>query len=92
MSEFRIEVSATAEKQLRKLQKSAQLSMVKAIKSLASQPRPRGSRRLQGYDDVYRIRTGRYRIIYSIEDRRLLIIVLKIGHRKDVYRQRVTAD
>jgi mRNA interferase RelE/StbE len=41
---------------------------------------------LQGYEDVYRVRSGVARIIYSILDKRLLIIVLKIGHRKDIYR------
>jgi mRNA interferase RelE/StbE len=41
---------------------------------------------LRGYDDVFRIRTGVFRIIYSIENDRLLIIILKVGHRKDVYR------
>ncbi len=86
MSDYRVELSASAEKQFRKLQKSVQLRIVRVIRNLASDPRPRGTRRLQGYDDVYRVRTGVHRIIYSIEDRRLLIIILKIGHRKDVYR------
>ena len=86
MSDYQIEFSATAEKQFRKLAKSIQQRLARVINSLASAPRPRGSRRLQGYEDVYRIRSGVYRIIYSIEDKRLLIIVLKVGHRKDVYR------
>jgi mRNA interferase RelE/StbE len=86
MSDYRIELSATAEKQFRKLPKSAQRRLAITINSLASDPRPRGSRRLQGYEDVYRVRSGVYRIIYSIMDKRLLIIVLKIGHRKDIYR------
>jgi mRNA interferase RelE/StbE len=86
MSDYRIELSATAEKQFRKLPKSAQRRLAIAINSLASDPRPRGSRRLQGYEDVYRVRSGVARIIYSILDKRLLIIVLKIGHRKDIYR------
>lgn len=86
MSDYRIELSATAERQFRKLAKSAQRRLAIAINSLASDPRPRGSRRLQGYDDVYRVRSGVYRIIYSISDKRLLIIVLKVGHRKDIYR------
>jgi len=86
MSDYRIELSATAEKQFRKLAKSAQRRLAIVINSLASDPRPRGSRRLQGYEDVFRVRSGVYRIIYSIVDKRLLIIVLKIGHRKDIYR------
>ena len=86
MSEYQVEFSATAEKQFRKLQKPVQLQLAQVIKLLAAEPRPRGCRRLQGYDDVYRVRSGNYRIIYSIEDHRLLIIVLKIGDRKDIYR------
>lgn len=86
MSDYRIELSATAEKQFRKLPKSAQRRLAIVINSLAADPRPRGSRRLQGYEDVFRVRSGVYRIIYSIVDKRLLIIVLKIGHRKDIYR------
>ncbi len=54
--------------------------------ALAEEPHPRGSRKLSGYDDVFRIRVGRYRVLYSVFERRLVIIMLKIGHRKDIYR------
>ncbi len=53
---------------------------------LAIDPRPSGARKLTGYDDVFRVRTGRYRVIYSIEGTSLIVLVLKIGHRKDIYR------
>ena len=86
MSEYRIEVSATAERQLRRLQRADQIRIVRAIGALAREPRPRGCRRLRGYDDVYRIRLGAFRILYSVEDTRVLVMVLKIGHRKDIYR------
>ena len=86
MSEYRIDVSATAERQLRKLEPEVRARIVDAIKNLASNPRPRGSRKLRGYEDVFRIRTGVFRIIYSIEDDRLLIIILKVGHRREIYR------
>ena len=86
MSEYRIDVSATAERQLRKLEPEARARIVGAIKNLASNPRPRGSRKLRGYEDVFRIRKGGFRIIYSIEDDRLLIIILKVGHRREIYR------
>ena len=56
------------------------------IQALSTDPRPPGCRRLSGLDDVFRVRVGRYRVLYSIEDRRLVIIVLKVGDRKDVYR------
>jgi len=87
MADYHIEVSATAEKQLRKLEGADQQRITNALKALAVEPRPQGCRKLRAYDDVYRIRTGVFRIIYSIEDDRLLILVLKIGHRQSIYRQ-----
>lgn len=86
MKGYEIEVSRTAEKQIRRLERADQRRVVRAIVALAREPRPRGSRKLQGYDDVFRIRVGTYRVIYSIEDRRLIIVILKVGHRRGVYR------
>ncbi|MBA3564082.1 MAG: type II toxin-antitoxin system RelE/ParE family toxin [Gammaproteobacteria bacterium] len=86
MASYSIEVSATAEKQIRRLGSSDRLRVLRAIQQLSHNPRPRGCRKLQGYDDVFRMRIGTHRVIYSIETRRLLIIILKVGHRKDVYR------
>ena len=53
--------------------------------ALGEEPYPPGSRKLTGYDDVFRIRVGVYRIIYSVSGRKLVIVILKIGHRKDIY-------
>ena len=86
MASYRIEVSATAERQIRKLPRADQVRVVRVIQTLAADPRPAGSRKLSGHDDVFRVRVGRYRVLYSIEDRRLIIIVLKVGDRKGVYR------
>ena len=86
MSEFRIEVSSTAEKQLLALEREDQVRVAGAIRKLADNPRPRGCRKLRDYSDVYRIRVDVFRILYSIEQDRLLILVLKIGHRRDLYR------
>jgi mRNA interferase RelE/StbE len=86
MTDYRIEVSATAERQLRRLEIADRALLVAAIQGLSSNPRPHGSRKLRGYDDVFRIRKGVFRIIYSIEKGRLLILILKVGHRKNVYR------
>ena len=57
-----------------------------AIDSLAENPRPAGVKRLAGSQDFYRIRVGQYRVVYSIEDDRLVVRVVKLGHRRDVYR------
>jgi len=86
MASYEIEISRTAERQLRKLAEEDQLRVVRAVMALADQPRPRGARKLTGFDDVFRIRVGRWRVLYTVSDTRLVILVLKIGHRKDVYR------
>lgn len=86
MAKYRVEISRTAERQLRKLPRDEQAKVAKAIVALSEDPLPRGARKLTGYDDVYRIRVGRYRILYSAAKKKLIVIVLKIGHRKDVYR------
>ena len=54
--------------------------------ALAANPRPRGVKKLTGLDDLYRIRVADYRIVYQIQDDRLIVLVVRIGHRKDVYR------
>ena len=87
MAKYKIEISATAEKQIRKLDKAQQTRVLRAVKSLSLEPRPPGTRKLRGYEDVYRIRVGTHRVLYSIESRRLLVIVLKVGHRRNVYRE-----
>ena len=56
------------------------------MSALADDPFPRGSRKLSGYGDVFRVRVGHYRILYSVSEARLIIVVLKVGLRKDVYR------
>jgi len=86
MASYEIEISRTAERQLKKLVGEEQPRVVRALQALADQPRPRGARKLTGFDDVFRIRVGRWRVLYTVSDTRLVILVLKIGHRKDVYR------
>jgi mRNA interferase RelE/StbE len=86
MAEYSIEVSATAERQIMKLSERDQQRVINVIKKLGVEPRPRGCRKLQAYDDIYRVRTGVFRILYSVEDDRLLVLVLKVGHRKGIYR------
>ncbi len=86
MGRFEIRVSRMAERQLRKLPSVARDRVVRAVRALADDPVPRGSRRLTGYDDVFRIRIGPYRVLYSVAAPTLTILVLKIGHRRDVYR------
>jgi mRNA interferase RelE/StbE len=86
MASYEIEIGRTAEKQLKNLSERDQLRVVRAVLALAEEPHPRGTRKLSGYDDVFRIRVGRFRVLYSVVKNRLVILILKIGHRKDVYR------
>jgi mRNA interferase RelE/StbE len=60
--------------------------LIKKIEDLQKNPRPPGSKLLDSKKDIYRIRTGNYRIIYQIRDKVLLVIVAKVGDRKDIYR------
>jgi len=60
--------------------------IVRRIAALADEPRPRGCEKLASEEDRYRVRQGRYRIVYAVDDAALLIDVVKIGHRKEVYR------
>ncbi|MEL6927379.1 MAG: type II toxin-antitoxin system RelE/ParE family toxin [Cyanobacteria bacterium J06600_6] len=57
-----------------------------AIQDLCNDPRPNGCTKLKGSNDYYRIRVGSYRIVYSIEDKNLLVLVVRVGHRRDIYR------
>jgi len=59
--------------------------IVKHLLRLSGQPRPPGSRKLQGMD-AYRIRIGDYRVLYEVDDQRLKVIVYSVGHRREVYR------
>ena len=86
MTKYRIEIAATAEKQLKKIRREDEVRILRSISLLASEPRPGGCRKMSGYDDIYRIRVGNYRVIYEIDGKRIVVIILKIGHRKDVYR------
>lgn len=85
MAGYEIEVSRTAEKQLRKLPHADRMRVARVMLALANDPYPKGARKLSGYDDVFRVRAGRYRILYSVSAAALVIVVLKVGHRRDVY-------
>ena len=86
MEKYKVEVSRSAEKILFRLPKTAIPKVVATIQSLALNPYPLGCRKLSGYENIFRVRVSVYRIIYEIHDDLVLVRVLKIGHRKDVYR------
>jgi mRNA interferase RelE/StbE len=88
MANYRIEISSTAEKALKKIPKKDLMKIVESIQILAINPFPEGCRKLTGEEGTYRIRQGNYRIIYEVEGKKLKVLILKVGHRKDIYRNR----
>ena len=86
MARYSLEVSATAERQLKRLPRRDLARVVDAIQALGDRPYPPGCRKFSGYGDVYRIRVGVYRVLYSVDRGRIVVVILKVGHRKDVYR------
>ncbi len=86
MASYRIEYAKGVDKDFRKIPTKAADRIAGAIDKLALEPRPAGSVKLVGFDIEYRIRVGDYRVIYQIHDSILIVLVIEIGHRKDIYR------
>ena len=86
MEKYKVVLKPSAGKEIESIpRKKDRQRIVQRIGLLADNPRPPGSTKLSGYDR-YRIRMGAYRIVYGIEDDTLVVYVVKVGHRKDVYR------
>jgi len=86
VARYRLLIKPSAVKDLEAIPlKRDRQRVVERISQLAEDPRPLGSEKISG-QDKYRVRQGRYRILYTIEDQDLLVQVVKVGHRKDVYR------
>ncbi len=83
---YKVFINASAEKALKRLPSTDQRRIAAAIASLAIDPLPVGVKKLSGFQHTHRIRVGNYRIIYELHGRELIVTVLKIGHRKDIYR------
>ncbi len=86
MARYRVELTRSAEKTLTRLPKVALPKIISALQGLAIDPYPSGCRKLAGQAHTFRMRVQNYRIIYDVYDKLVLVKVLKIGHRKDVYR------
>jgi mRNA interferase RelE/StbE len=83
---YRIEFTPAARRQFRKLAPEIRRRLAPVIDGLATEPRPKGAVSLSGLQDVYRLRHGGYRIVYELHDDRLLVLVIRVGHRREVYR------
>jgi mRNA interferase RelE/StbE len=83
---YQVQLLPTAQRELLKLPAKIRVRVADAIRSLQANPRPPGCKKLAGNADYYRIRVGDYRVLYEIRDRVLLVLVIKVGHRREVYR------
>ena len=83
---YAIEVTPAALRQLRKIDGSDQARIIAAIDRLAHQPRPAGIRALTGHPGLLRIRVGDYRVVYSVDDGRLVVTIIAAAHRRAIYR------
>jgi len=85
---FAIEFAPPALRQLRKLDPVARRRIQAAVELLADEPRPPAAKPLVNSDGAWRVRIGDYRVIYDIQDGRLIVLVLAVGHRREIYRER----
>ena len=85
MASYKIVVKKSVTKDLKSIPKKDVKRILSAIQKLADEPRPPQAKKLSG-QDRFRIRQGNYRILYTIEDTRLVVCVVKVGNRRDVYR------
>lgn len=85
MASYKLLIKPSAVKELEALPAKDRRRLVARLQRLSSDPRPLGSEKLSGHD-LYRIRQGNYRVLYSVEDLALIVLVIKVGHRRDVYR------
>lgn len=85
MASYELSFRKSVAKDLRPLPAADVRRILQCIQALAHEPRPPGCEKLSG-QERYRIRPGVYRVVYEIEDRRLTVLIVKIGHRREVYR------
>jgi len=85
MAAYKVYFKESVEKDFTAIPKKDLVKILRRIRALSENPRPSGCEKLTGHER-YRVRQGRYRIVYSIEDEVLTVWIVKVGHRKDVYR------
>jgi mRNA interferase RelE/StbE len=86
MDSYKVELTRSAEKDLRRIDRRYIPNIFTAIEALETTPRPNGSTKLSGSKHTYRLRVGVYRVVYEVTDSKLLVLVIRIAHRKDVYK------
>lgn len=83
---YRIELKPSVVREMTRLQPRDRRRVAGAIDALAIEPRPHGVEKLKGVDDLWRVRVGDFRVIYTVQDDRLLILVVRVGNRREIYR------
>jgi mRNA interferase RelE/StbE len=87
VARYSVRIKTSAVKEIEAIPtKRERRRIVNRISALADDPRPPGCQKLAGGENRFRVRQGRYRIVYSVEDSELIVEVVRVGHRKDVYR------
>ena len=82
---YRLIILPSAERDIRKLPQEIQVRVTAHVTALKTNPRPRGVKKLEGSHE-YRIRVGDYRVIYTIDDDIVTVTIVRVGHRRDIYR------
>ncbi len=85
MPNYRLDIKPSAEKDLNRLDNAIFDRVDAKAGLLTDNPRPPGSKKLKGYRDLWRMRVGDWRIVYSIDDRARVVTILRVAHRRDVY-------
>lgn len=85
MANYELRIKPSAAKELERLPRKDRQKIVQKIRALASEPRPHGSEKLSA-EEKYRVRQGDYRVVYSVNDDYRIVLIVKVGHRKGVYR------
>ncbi|HET6527244.1 MAG TPA: type II toxin-antitoxin system RelE/ParE family toxin [Balneolaceae bacterium] len=83
--DWQVQIERKAQKALKKIPNPYKANIIEAIDSLADKPRPHNCTKLKGASDLWRVRVNDYRIVYQIKDTKLLVLIVRIGHRRDVY-------
>ncbi|MFH0795310.1 MAG: type II toxin-antitoxin system RelE/ParE family toxin [bacterium] len=86
MKRYRVEFTPSARREFLKLSDAVVVRLAPRILALGKNPRPAGSKKLSVQEDIYRIRIGDYRVLYEIQDKVLVVLVVKVGHRREIYR------
>ena len=85
---YQIELEPKVLRELRDFQRGDLERIMSRIRGLADEPRPSGCEKLTGMSNAWRIRSGNYRIVYTVDDARAIVTVTRVGHRREVYRRR----